>query len=42
MRSLLALMALALAGCGQPKVVFENTTTVPEHLNDTAGSDAAH
>ncbi|WP_286713611.1 MULTISPECIES: hypothetical protein [unclassified Sphingomonas] len=41
MRGVLVLVALALTGCDGPKVVFENTTTVPEYANGTAGPDAA-
>ncbi|NIJ19435.1 putative lipoprotein YmbA [Sphingomonas naasensis] len=40
MRRLLVLAALTLTGCGGPKVVFENSTTVPEHVNNTAETDA--
>ena len=40
MRGVAILAALALAGCDKPKVVFENSTTVPEYVNGTAGTDA--
>lgn len=30
MRTALIVLGIALAGCSEPKVVFENTTTVPE------------
>ncbi|GEM_PF-5019892 len=36
-----ALALLALAGCGRPKVVFENSTTVPENLSDIEVSNAS-
>jgi len=41
MRGVLILAALTLAGCGGPKVVFENSTTVPEHVNAAAETNAA-
>lgn len=40
MRAAVALLLLALAGCGGPKVVFENSTTVPENISETESSNA--
>ncbi len=41
MRAAVTLVLLALAGCGGPKVVFENSITVPENISDIAPSNAA-